>query len=374
MVRFICGQPLSKSSSHPTESWWSSQVVCSKAEVVTLEGKPTDTEQYYTFELEGSNPLVVKNTLHELSGPPEHLLGRNIHRNITAFIEVRQPYWGCQPDWWITYHSLILLEVDDGALYILCERKTDALEMVIGELGIPLDCMKALRVYGPGRDLQRCIEQKREPLSVIITIHDFFIWLDGPLEEQWGPYDLLTANCQHFTGDVKGFLRDPLVTLNRSFPLERASHDQQMDQRFVSAEVARDWRALKFAREDFRRDRAVVLQAVARDGRALRYAHPKLRTDRELVLKAVANNGSVLPYVEGFLRQDREVVKAAVQQKGLMICYAALEHRQDRAVALAAVRQDGSALRYIAGPAQWDPEILLTAWLHNPFSTERAAF
>lgn len=370
---FVCGDTPRVAASRPTEAWWSTQVICSKAEVVSTEGKHTGTERYDCFVDPKLGTLVVKNTFYDLRGPPELLMMCSSSRIITAYIEVRLPMWSHQPDWWITYHSSLLLEVNDGSQYILVERKSDLLEMVVGDHGIPRPVMKALRPSCPARDPFLMREQERVELTSLVTVHDFFNWLDGPLEESWAPYDLLSQNCQHFTSKVKNFLIDPMSSLKRAAPLERVSENLQMDPLYVLSEVKRDWRALKFAREVFRRDREIVLEAVKQDGRAFRYAHECVRTDRATVLAAVANDGSVLPYVEGDLRQDREVVRTAVQQKGLMLSYAGWDLRQDRSLVLSAVRQDGTALRYISTALQWDPEVLLTACMQNPVSAACSA-
>jgi len=287
---------------------------------------------------------------------------------------VRQPFLRFQPSDWITYHSFLLLELDGGVLYILCERKTDLLEMVIGETGIPLECMKAIRASGAGRNPHECFEGPRVELPVAVSVREFLEWIDGPVEENWQPYDMLSTNCQHFVGLVKTFLLDPVIASERcGTDLQEASSTLQETREFVHSKVCSNWRNLKYASDRFRQDKELVLDAISQDGRVLRYAHDKLRANREVVLAAVSQDGSALPFAEGGLRQDRAVVLAAVRQKGRMLCYASALYRTDREIVLAAVRQDAYALRWISGCLQYDPEVTLAAYLQNPISAFRAS-
>lgn len=343
---------------------------CAKADRVEKDGKPTPTTRYYQFDQGMEGVLRVKTTVHKLREPPYNLLGKDVQRTITAFTEVRQPYWHLQPESWITYHAFTILEVDGGVLYILLERKTDMLEMVIGEENIPLCIMKAFRAVGGGRNMRLCIEQPRQELRIRTTLYQLLEWIDGPVEENWQHYDLLNANCQHFARDLQQFLLKPFDS-GMVLPFQVAPLPDRRSRDLALAAVRQDWHALKYATEEFRRDRIVVLTALEQDGRALRYAHIDLRLDRAIVLAAVRQNGFALPYVEGHLRQDREVVLAAVQQKGHMLCYCAEEHRRDKKVALAAVRQDGYAVRYVAGKLKWDSEVLLAAACQNPVAVAR---
>jgi len=370
----VCGGTRQRASipTHPNEAWWASQVCCSKAEVVTKESERTGMEKFYKFDGVDGNELLVKNTVHPLKGPPYHLLGADARRSITAFTEVRQPFWRHQPDCWLTYHAFLVLEVDHGALHLICERKTDLLELVIGATDIPRGCMKAFRAFGPGRNLGRCSEQPKQKLGHLVSLYDLLDWIDGPTEESWQPYNMFRSNCQHFTRDLQKFLEDPSLHSPRITPLQAAPVEQQQDRRYVLTEVAKSWRALKHAREEFRMDKGIVLAALAQDGQALRYAHERLRMDREVVLEALRRDGAALYYVEGDLKYDWEVVHAAVSQQGRMLCYVADEFRRDREVVLAAVRQDGYSIRHALGGLRWDPEVVLAAGLQNPISLARS--
>lgn len=347
-----------------------SQVCCAKAEVVQHVSKAIPSERIYTFDHGLQGVLHVKTTVHKLRGPPLDLLGKDVQRPITAFTEIRQPYWKFQPESWITYHAFTILEVDNGAFFLLLERKTDMLEIVIGDADIPLSAMKAFRAFGGGRNLSLCVEQCRQELGIRTTVFQLLEWIDGPVEENWQHYDLFNSNCQHFAQELQQYLLHPFDS-TRILPFQVVPLQDKQNREFVLAAVRLNWHALKYTTEESRRDRIVVLTALEQDGRALRYAHVDLRLDREVVLAAVRQNGLALPYVEGHLRQDRDVVLAAVQQKGHMLCYAAEEHRRDRRVALAAVRQDGYAVRYLAGKLRWDPEILLAAAWQNPLAVAR---
>lgn len=287
---------------------------------------------------------------------------------ITAYVEVRQPYWRHQPNYWITYHSFTILEIDGGVMYMLIERKTDLLEIVIGDSGIPLQIMKAFRANGGVRNPSLCIDQPRKELQTRISVHQLLEWMNGPLEESWQHYDMFNANCQHFSSALHDFFLDPCMS---SRALNMMVNGLPDSREFVQAAIREDWHSLKYAAPQFRQDRIVVLNALEQDGRALRYAQIGLHLDREVVLAAVRQNGYALPYVEGHLRQDKEVVMAAVQQRGHVLCYAAEQHRRDRSIALKAVQQDAYALRYVAGQLKWDAEVLLHATFQNPIAVAR---
>lgn len=371
----LCGNPSPSASSapHPNEAWWASQVCCARAEVVEKEEQPSSSTRNFAFDRGAQGVLNVRVGLRQLRGPPHHLLGKDLQRTITAFVEVRQPYWRQQPESFPTFHALMILELDGGAMFLLLERKTDMLEMVIGDPGIPLGAMKAFRAVGGCRNIRLCVEQPRQELRIQTSVYQLLEWIDGPVEEGWAHYDILQANCQHFARELQQYLLQPFDT-STTMPFQVAPLSDKRNRELVLAAVRQDWHALKYATEDFRQDRKVVLAAVERDGRALRYAHANLRLDKEVVMAAVRQNGSALPYVEGHLRQDREVVLAAVRSRGFMLCYASEEHRLDREVALAAVQSDGYAVRYVAGKLRSDAQILLAAAWQNPVAVGRLPF
>ena len=70
--------------------------------------------------------------------------------------------------------------------------------------------------------------------------------------------------------------------------------------------MARDGRALQYARAALQADRVVVLVAVAQDGYgyALTFASVELRADRAVVLVAVAQRGHALQYASAALQAD----------------------------------------------------------------------
>lgn len=356
--------------SHSNESWWASQVICAKAEEIPpQDGEPTDNERFYKFQDETGLERWVRLSRLMPGGPPD--LGPHLNKIITAFTEVRQPYWSLQPRSWITYHAFTILEIDNGALYILCERKTDMLELVFGEIHIPMGFMKAFRAVGPGRNPRRCVEEPRQPLSTRITVRQLLGWIDGPVEEAWKAYDLLQSNCQHFAHDLQMFLLDP----SRAFQAESLSQvppEVLRDHEKLLSAVERYPRTLKYLPEPLRNDPDLVLTAVSRDGNAIRYAPERLRADKQIALAAVKRCGYALPYVHPLIRQDRDLVLAAVRQNGYVLCYCAEEHRADREVVMAAVRQEGYALRYVAGKLRYDPTVLMAAGLRDPIAMCRS--
>jgi len=348
-------------------------VICAKVDEVAEGGEGTESERFYKFVSEHGNERWIKSSRLVLTGPPG--LGSILSGTITAFTEVRQPYWTVQPDNWITYHAFMVLEIDHGALFILCERKTDMLEVVVGEVNIPMAFMKAFRAVGPGRNPARCFDEPRREVSTKVTVRQLLGWIDGPVEEGWQPYDLLKANCQHFVADLQSFLLNPSSPHHKSEnPIQLEPRESLQDRAFILSVVARTPRALKYIPETFRRDRQIVMAAVSNDGATLRYAPEALRGDFEVAMAAVRQNGYALPYVHHLIRQERQLVLAAVQQNGYVLCYCADEHRSDRQVVMAAVRQDGYALRYVAGKLSRDPEVLLATGWQNPVALVRATF
>mmetsp|Transcript_93470 Transcript_93470/g.261439 ORF Transcript_93470/g.261439 Transcript_93470/m.261439 type:complete len:377 (+) Transcript_93470:79-1209(+) len=372
MFGLICGPHKNAQGSfiHCNEAWWSSQVVCAKVESVAEGGDGSELERFYKFIDEHGHERWIKGTRMLLVGPPD--LGPLLSRTITGFTEVRQRYWTHQPHSWKTYHAFILLEIEDGLLYILCERKTDMLELVIGSEDIPYAFMKAFRAAGPGRNLSRCVDEPRQAVTSRVTVRQLFGWIDGPLEERWRPYDLLQANCQHFVDELQSFLLQPGSSRHVSTCALKVPPSALTDRTAVMAVMRQHPRALKYIPEVFRRDVEVVLAAVSTDGNALRYAPEELRANRSVALAALKNEGYALPYVHPVIRQERQLVLAAVQQNGYALCYCSSEHRSDRQVALQAVRSDGYALRYVGSKLRWDPELLVASGLQNPLALTRA--
>mmetsp|Transcript_72253 Transcript_72253/g.202794 ORF Transcript_72253/g.202794 Transcript_72253/m.202794 type:complete len:380 (+) Transcript_72253:97-1236(+) len=361
---------------HSNGAWWSSQVICATAEEVAPATAPeSEGERIYKFvdELSGIEYWIRCKRLL-LSGPPE-LSGSLLSRTITAFIEVRQPHWAKQPRSWPTYHAYTVLEVDNGWQYIICERKSDMLELIIGSENMPLLFMKALRATGAGRDPSRSADEPRTPVTSRITVRQFLGWIDGPVEETWQPYDMLQANCQHFSALCQRFLLDPGSGAGAGGAASMGVSPASLRSKASVLDVVRRGpMALKYLPEAFRCDAEVVLAAVAANGIALKYAPEEFRATAEVVLVALRSYGYSLPFVHPELRQRREVVLAAVRQNGAVLCYCSEEHRSDREVALAAVASNGYAVRYVGKALRQDPEILLASGLQSPLALLRASF
>lgn len=357
--------------SHPNEAWWASQVLFASVQEVPEKQEEDETEQHYKFIGEGANVHWVKIKRVPLTRPPD--LPKHMDKVITAFTEIRQPYWKLQPHSWITYHAFIILELNMGEMYVMLERKTDMLEIVIGDFDIPMGFMKAFRAIGPGRNPGQCLQEPRVELSRRVTLRMLFKWIDGPVEERWVPYDILKANCQHFAEDVQAFLLDPNAPEHRTLnPLNQFRSNVKDKKSFFLAVVEQIPRALKYLPLQYRRDEEIVQAALTVDGSAIRYASLDLRKDLDIVLTAVTQNGYALPYVHPSIRQDRKVVQAAVQQNGYVLCYCVERHRVDKEIALIAVHQDAYALRYVGRELRRDPEILFAAGLQNPVALARA--
>mmetsp|Transcript_120305 Transcript_120305/g.236424 ORF Transcript_120305/g.236424 Transcript_120305/m.236424 type:complete len:375 (+) Transcript_120305:2-1126(+) len=369
LLDLMCGPPRSHGSTHSNEAWWEAQVILAQVEFVPEGGAGSEMEKFYKFVDDQGVDGWIRSTRQFLSGPPD--LGELMNKQITAFTEVRQPYWSKQPRMFITYHAFTVLEIASGELFILLERKTDMLEIVIGTPDIPFAFMRAFRAFGPGRNINRCVDESRQVLNSRVTVRQLFGWIDGPLEERWQPYDMLQANCQHFAEDLQTFLLDPGAPEHNSLH-EQVSAATLQDRSAVLAALRERPRLLKHLPDKFRHDPALVMAAVSHDGTALRYAPKELRCETQVVLAALRNDGYVLPYVHPSIRQERELVKTAVKQNGNVLCYCAERHRRDRELVLLAVHQDGYALRFVAGKLRRDPEVLLAAGLQNPVALARA--
>lgn len=353
-------------------AWWTSQVIAAWAESVPQGGEANEFERFYRFVGDKGEERWIRLARLQLHGPPQ--LGNYLNRTITGFREVRQPYWVGQPHSWITYHAFTILELDMGQALMMCERKTDMLELVFGEAGIQFPFMKAFRAMGPGRNPGRCFEEPRVACSSRITVRQLLDWLDGPVEENWKPYNLVEANCQHFSAELQTFLLNPSASFHRSIAEVQVPVQKFQDRQSILRSVTQNPRAIKYLPERFRGDKEIVLAAVRGDGNVIRYVADALKADKVVALTALQQNGYALMYVSPAIRQDRDVVMTAVRQNGYVLCYCAEEHRVDREIVLAAVRNEPYAIRYMAGKYKYDPTVMCAAWWGNPIAVLRSTF
>lgn len=369
---FVCGPvPVEEDPAYCSSngSWWAAQTMCAIAEDVPEGNENSERERFYKFVGDHGDERHIRLTRLQLSGRPE--MGSFENRVITAFTEVRQPYWTSQPSSWITYHAFTILELDDGACFLLCERKTDFLELVFGSVNIKFPFMKAFRAMGPGRNLARCVDQPRHPLGTRVTVRQLLGWLDGPVEENWKPYDLMSTNCQHFAAELQSFLVDPSTTYHRTEAAVQVPVQMYSNRTAVLTQIARNPRAIKHLPPRMRADKEIVMQAVSGDGNTIRYIGEALRTDMQVATTALLQNGYALLYVDPQIRQDRDLVLTAVRQSGVALCYASEEHRMDREIVMAAVRNDAYAFRFVEGKLRCDPAVLAAASWNNPWAVVR---
>jgi hypothetical protein len=404
---------------------WRERVYCVQVEQVETGVEKveayTPAVSFYQLpsQFGGGKNLTVRVKKAELSGPPVHFVQKDLKRRIAGITEIRQSFWSSVAS--VAYHAFTILDVETCGLFILCERKNDKLELMLGYGIIPHDFMKEFRATGKARNTERCLDLPREKVQSAVTVGDFLDWLDNNVQGRWQPYNILTANCQHFAEDIKSFvlspqsgsrLRDgeiafPLVAghagrepMTRSrdrgailaevrlegCALQVASEELQRDQEVVAAAVNQRPDALQFAAaelqghrdivmaavrqdgntlfwatEDLQKDRVIVFAAVRQNGMALRFANAELRRSWNVVFAAVRQNGNALRYASEELRHDRAVVLEAVRRNGEALQYASTELRVDHGVVLAAVRQSADALRYAGEDVRWDRTILLAA-------------
>jgi len=366
----LCGKAGTRGGTlHPNSAWWQCQVMAARLQEITEE-EVDEKQRVYSFVDEGDRRRFIRSERMMLHGPPE--AGELANGTITAITEIRIPYWSQQPSSWATYHALVVLEINRGQGWLACERKTDLLELILAPVKISRFFMKAMRCSGPARDPIKCQEEPTILLATGVTVARFFSWLDGVVEENWEPYNMLHSNCQHIAAAVKDFLLEPGAPRHRPQHPILPSTGIVNELEFAIKAVRAEPRVLKYLHEKLRRDKNVVCAAVSQDGNALRYASDQLRADPEVALLAVQQNGYSLPYVHSMLRQEREIVLAAVSQNGYVLCYTEERHRLDREICLSAVKQDGYAWRYVHRSIKWDPDILLAAGLRNPVALARS--
>jgi len=329
-------------------SWWHYWVCCLLVEEVPEKGEETTEVQFWK---QNNGQRWIKTTMLELWSPPERILGSHLKRRITSFTPCRQ-FWSLLPRNDITYHSFTILEVADeleSEFAIVCEKKDDQLEIMLGEGPAARDFMRNFRAIGRPRLVQRCEVGTPQPVKSGITVGTLLEWIDGPLARRWEPYSLLEANCQHFTADLLHFLADPGgAEWEVATPRERA---------LALAAVKGEAEAMLHVHDALRRDRRFVLEAVEQNPGALGYAPEDFHRDWRVVLNAVARDGTTLRHAGHELRADRELVLTAVAQNGLALQHAPLELRGDREVAVAAVKQNAKALQFVAEHVRKDPQV-----------------
>jgi len=348
-------------ASKENSSWWKHWVWCLRVDEVPEKGENSELVRYWQHAQQDS--VWIKTTLIKLSCPPDRMLWNHLNARITAYTEIRQ-YWSVLPRNDITFHTFTILDIAGSDLHILLERKDNQLEMIIGNGKAALEFMKSFRAIVKPRRVDLCEEQPPVEMSSKLTVGTLLEWLDS-LQMRWKPYDILRANCQHFSAELLQFLESPTLPLpfdfiyyskrvlsavrNKPRALVEAPMDLQTNRHFVLGVVRKNGKALKYAQNDFRHDFRVVLTAVTENADAFLDVPMILRCDQELVLIAVQANGLVLEHADKAWKHCREIVLAAVRQNGLALQFASPKLRHDREILLAAIWQHPAALRYLTG-------------------------
>jgi hypothetical protein len=403
---------------------WRERVLCVQVEQVEtgLEKVEAYAPSVSFYQLPsqfgGGKNLTVRVRKAALNGPPVQFVHKDLKRRIAGLTEIRQTVWDSIAS--VAYHAFMILDVETCGLFILCERKNDKLEFMLGYGMIAHDFMKEFRATGKARNTERCCDLPRQKVQSSVTVGDFLDWLDSNVQGRWQPYNFLTANCQHFAEDIKNFVLNPKggvqsqqmvlaaaprepTTRSRDrgailaevrldgWALQGASEELQRDQEVVMAAVNQrpdalqfaaselqghrdivmaavrlDGNALFWAAEDLQRDRLIVFAAVRQNGMALRFASAELRRSWNVVFAAVRQNGNALRYASDELRNDRAVVLEAVRRNGEALQYTSSELRLDHGVVLAAVRKNADALRYAGEDIRWDRTVVLAASWKDP--------
>jgi len=135
----------------------------------------------------------------------------------------------------------------------------------------------------------------------------------------------------------------------------------QNDPSVVSAAIAQNPLALRFASDKLKNDRKIVTNAVEQDGLTLKYASENLRNDGKVVSAALKQNGMALEFVSEKLRDRKDIVEKAVESAPKSLKFASEELRGDKAIVLIAVRNNGTALEYASVELRNDEEVVQAA-------------
>jgi len=294
-------------------SWWGYWVCCTKVQDVEGQGEETEFDRYLKAK-DGDG--WVKTTLLQLTCPPDKYFGEFLNSSITGFTECRQD-WSHMPRYWITYHSFTVLDIEEGQMYIIMEKKTDRLEIMIGKGEHSRNFMRDFSAMLRIRNQKRCAELPRQSLKPgFLTVRSLLEWIDGPLARNWQTYNLMSANCQHFTDELHQFLQSgaPAVDVGLEKVLQKVVADVQ-----ISPSSLEDLPA------HLLKERNLILAAVEANPKVLQYVPEHFKQDWRVVMTAVSKDGDVLQHAAEAMRGDPEVVQAAVKSGGRAV----LEHASE---------------------------------------------
>ena len=105
-------------------------------------------------------------------------------------------------------------------------------------------------------------------------------------------------------------------------------HVKEKDDYMVAIAIKTYGAALQWASDSGKDDYDLVSAAIAQNGKALKYASSRLRADRSMAIRAVAG-GCILKYISKELRDDREIVMIAVGCEGRAIRWASERLKND---------------------------------------------
>jgi hypothetical protein len=250
---------------------------------------------------------------------------------------------------------------DSSQRAICIEKSGNKLEIAVGRKNDPVsvlfDFMQNFRATGDSRGVRpwspltqgtRC-EVGRAVGMPEMTLLDLFRWINGPLAENWKPFNPVSANSHHFAHDLHNFLK-------KGCPENEAN-----DRELVMHAVTEDGANLQHASEALRCDLEIVLAAVGQDPDALQYAASDLQKSKEVVLAAIAGNGMALRFADKELQDDQDVVAYALRQNGRAFLFASKRLQADRHLALLAIEQDLFALQFTSEHLRADRDIMMQA-------------
>lgn len=232
---------------------------------------------------------------------------------IEAYAEYRHyfPYTACLP-FQCLQHCFSILRLssadnsnDDGPVYLSIEKSSHSLVMRVGRGQSTLDKITHDRVSfnsNNGGEVSarrpvKCESSWELADKVVrpdISVQDLVSWLDMM---RFQPYDLISANCHHFTEDLQDFLiyGDPRVVAET-----RGNERQAM----LGAVQEEGGYVLHDAPFPFKRDFGFVLEVVKQDGMALQWVAKPFQSDPDIVQAAVQQDPRSLQFAAAEMKNQ----------------------------------------------------------------------
>jgi len=178
------------------------------------KGLATEDILYFGRTTDQGDKRYIRLTWKDLDKAPYDLFKSCLDKPISAYKEVDEKWFSWQPNNLLTYHAFTILEVENVGwfgekLFIMIERCTETVQLLYG-LGSEVELfVSQFYANGQQRNTHQCSSQPRVKLSSSVTVRQLIEWMDKAVAKNWGPYNLLAKNCQHFASDLQRFLHNP---------------------------------------------------------------------------------------------------------------------------------------------------------------------